>query len=202
MKRMSPALCILALVLGATLAIAQNDATASQPTQPPQPVQDQQRPAIGAPGVMPPQQDRRDGGHHMRRRGIVGVPSGKWWKNSELTQNIGLTDTQSQQIEKIFQDHRTELKDLHSQLEKEESVLEPMMDSDRPDETQVSGQIDRVAQARTALEKSNAHMLMAMRRVMTADQWKKLQQVQRDQMSAAGPRGPRGPGVPPPQDRP
>jgi Spy/CpxP family protein refolding chaperone len=87
---------------------------------------------------------------------------------------IGVSDEQVQKIEKIFQAHRLELIDLHAALEKQEAILEPFIEADRPDEAQVIAQIDKVAQARANLEKSNAQMLLAIRRVLTVDQWKKL----------------------------
>ena len=36
-------------------------------------------------------------------------------------------------------------------------------------------EIDRVAQIRAELEKANARMLLGLRRVLTQDQWQKLQ---------------------------
>src|SRR5512142_1096876 len=45
-------------------------------------------------------------------------PMGKWWTNSALVQKLGLNDTQTQKIEKIFQDHRTQLIDLRANVEK------------------------------------------------------------------------------------
>ena len=87
---------------------------------------------------------------------------------------IGVSDEQVQRIEKIFQDHRLQLIDLHAALEKQEAILEPLVEADQPEEAQVIAQIDKVAQARANLEKSNAQMLLAIRRVLTVDQWKKL----------------------------
>ena len=89
-------------------------------------------------------------------------------------QRVGVSDEQVERIEKIFQDHRLQLIDLHADLDKQEAVLEPLIEADQPDETQVIAQIDKVAQARANLEKSNAQMLLAIRRVLTVDQWKKL----------------------------
>lgn len=106
--------------------------------------------------------------------GGLGMPGGKWWK-SDVAQRIGLTDQQGQQIEKIFQDHRLQLVDLHANLEKQELQLEPLIQADNPNEQQVLAQIDKVAQARAALEKSNASMHLGIRRVLTAEQWQKLQ---------------------------
>jgi periplasmic protein CpxP/Spy len=67
-------------------------------------------------------------------------------------------------MEKIFQTHRMALIDLHAALQKEELQLEPLIESDQPDEAKVSAQIDRVANARAALEKSNAMMFLGIRK--------------------------------------
>ncbi len=99
---------------------------------------------------------------------------GKWWKDSALMQKLGVSDEQVQKIEKIFQDHRLDLIDLHAALEKQEAILDPLVEADQPEEAQVVGQIDKVAQARANLEKSDARMLLAIRRVLTVEQWKKL----------------------------
>lgn len=130
------------------------------------------------------------GGERMRMPGPAGMPGGgKWWKNSEVVQNLGLSDAQVQQIEKSFQDHRLQLVDLHAALEKAEIGLEPMMQAEQPNEAQVIVQIDKIAQARAALEKSNAQMLLGVRRILTVDQWKKLQARQERRPARFGPEG-------------
>ena len=120
--------------------------------------------------------------------------AGKWWKDSTLMQKIGVSDEQVQKIEKIFQEHRLQLIDLHAALEKQEAILEPLVEADQPDETQVIAQIDKVAQARANLEKSNAQMLLAIRRVLTVEQWKKLRDLPGVASTLTGPQfGPPGP---------
>jgi len=79
----------------------------------------------------------------------------------------------------LFQQSRLKLIDLSASLQKEEAILEPLVEADRPDEGQVLAQIDRVAQARAELEKANARMLLGFRGVLTQDQWKKLQAEER-----------------------
>lgn len=116
----------------------------------------------------------------------AGFP-GKWWKDSALMKKLGVSDEQVQNIEKVFQNHRLELIDLDATLEKQEVILEPMVEADQPDETQVIAQIDKVAQARANLEKSNARMLLAIRRVLTLDQWKKLRNMPGFSTFHAGP---------------
>jgi Spy/CpxP family protein refolding chaperone len=110
----------------------------------------------------------------MRQEGGGPFPQGKWWKNSELVKKIGVSESQVQQMEKTFQDTRLRLIDMHANLEKQEALLEPLIESDRPDEAKVLQQIDKVASARAELEKTNAQMLLGIRRVLTVEQWNKL----------------------------
>jgi periplasmic protein CpxP/Spy len=181
------AILILAIMMTAGTLWAQ-PAPADLPTDAPEP-----QAFMAQAGPMPPP----GGGEiHMRTggrgfgMGPDGIPGGKWWKDSQIVQTIGLSDQQAQQIEKTFQDHRVQLVDLHANLEKAELQMEPMMESDQPNEAQVNAQIDKVAQARAALEKSNAQMLFAVRRVLTPDQWKKLQAQRAPRGGIMG--GPRG----------
>jgi Spy/CpxP family protein refolding chaperone len=126
-----------------------------------------------------------------------GAPLGKWWKNSALVKELGVSDAQVEQIERIFQDHRLKLIDLRAALEKNEALLEPLIEVDHPDEAKVVAQIDKVAQSRAELEKSNAQMLLAIRRVLTVDQWKKLQEHSRRMERFPRPGQPQPQGPPP-----
>jgi protein CpxP len=60
-------------------------------------------------------------------------------------------------------------------LEKEEAIIEPLLDAGHPEEPKILTQIDRVAEARAELEKANARMLSGFRMALTQDHWKKLQ---------------------------
>jgi protein CpxP len=108
-------------------------------------------------------------------RAFHGGPPGRWWTDPSLVQRLGLTADQQKRIDTLFQQNRLKLIDLSAGVQKEEALLEPLLEADRPDESQVLAQIDRVAQARAELEKANARMLLGFRGVLTLDQWKKLQ---------------------------
>jgi len=165
MKKLS--LILLAVVLVASIAVAQGGPGSGMGHGPqmamPCPMEG------GGPGM----------GHGMgpgMGHGGMGMGmGGKWWKNSELVKKLGLSESQVQQIEKAFQDHRMQLIDLRAALEKQELTMQPLVDAERPDEAKVTAQIDKVAQARADLEKSNAKMLLAIRRILTVEQWKQLQ---------------------------
>jgi Spy/CpxP family protein refolding chaperone len=55
-----------------------------------------------------------------------------------------------------------------------------LIEADQPDEGKVGAQIDQVLAARGRLEKANALMMLSIRRVLTVEQWKKLQTIQQD----------------------
>ncbi len=108
-------------------------------------------------------------------RAFHGGPPGRWWTDPALIQKLGLTADQQKRIDGLFQQSRLKLIDLSAGVQKEEAILEPLLAADRPDETQVLAQIDRIAQARAELEKANARMLLGFRGVLTLEQWKKLE---------------------------
>ncbi|MGE5113064.1 MAG: Spy/CpxP family protein refolding chaperone [Acidobacteriaceae bacterium] len=103
-----------------------------------------------------------------------GMAGGSWWKNSEVAEKLKLTDQQKQQLESTFLDYRLKLVDLRADVERQELKLQPLMDADQVNEAQVSSQLDAVIAARGKLEKTNAMMMISMRKVLTADQWKQL----------------------------
>jgi protein CpxP len=121
---------------------------------------------------------------------------GKWWKNSEVVAKLQLSDAQIKQIEDTFLDYRLKLIDLHAEVERQEARLQPLVEADQPDEAKVSAQIDLVIAARGKLEKTNTMMMLAIRRVLSVEQWKKLQAIQQERRSR-GRRHPDGPPEPP-----
>jgi len=192
----------LVLFLGGSLALAQGGPQGQGP---------------GPGGAPPPPPGQpRDGGQ-MRRPGGMPRPGappmergmGGWWNNPELVQKLGIGADQIKKIDDIVQQHRLKLIDLNATLQKAETIMEPLMGADQPDEAKIVAQIDKVAQARAELEKANARMLLGVRQVLTPEQWKKLREEQprpgagrgqgRGQGGGQG-RG-QGPAPPPPPQR-
>ncbi len=160
-------------------------------------------PDAPAPPAPPPfAHDRRP---PMERAFHTGAP-GRWWNNPEMARKLGLSTDQQKKMDDIFQQSRLKLIDLNASLQKEETIMEPLMEADQPDEGKILEQIDRVAQARAELEKANARMLLGIRRSLTAEQWKKLQAEGPGPGPHHGPEGPGGgpkpPGQPPRPDGP
>ena len=127
----------------------------------------------------------------------------KWWKNPDLVQKLNLSDEQVKKLDKIAQERQIQDVDLRADLRKQEIALESQMEKDPPDEAQVLAQVDKVTQARANLEKSHVEMMLAVRHVLTAEQAKKLRDLDHPAgmpPQGFGPHGPgpeRGPGGPP-----
>ena len=164
MKRIAMIFLILSCIaLISSAALAQDD---------PGPVFLAQGPgAMGMGPVGPGPHDMGMGPHHG--------PFGTWWKNSEVVKELQLTDAQVKQIEQTFLDYRLKLIDLRADVERQETKLQPLLEADQPNEHEVSSQVDLVVAARGKLEKTNTMMMLAVRRVLSVDQWKKLQAIER-----------------------
>lgn len=107
------------------------------------------------------------GGHRQ-----LGGP--EWWRNPDIAQKVGITDAQIEKLNQIAFDNRLKMIDLRAALEREELKLQHMLDTSTPDENQILPQIDKVATQRAQVEKARVQTMLATRRVLTPDQWKKL----------------------------
>jgi periplasmic protein CpxP/Spy len=110
-----------------------------------------------------------------QRPPMRGGPPARFWDNPEMARKLDMTSDQIKKMNDIFQQMRFKLIDLNGNLRKEEATLDPLMQAEQPDDAKVLPQIDRVANARAELEKANARLLLAIRHVLTPEQWKKLQ---------------------------
>jgi Spy/CpxP family protein refolding chaperone len=144
----------------------------------------------------PPPQASPPGPQPGRPPRGTGPGQGAWWKNSEVVKKLEISEAQVGLIEKIFLEHRLRLVDLRADLDKEELRLQPLLDADRPDEAKVAAQLDLIIAARGKLDKANALMLLAIRRVMSVEQWRKLQALQQEREGERG-----RPGEEPPASR-
>jgi Spy/CpxP family protein refolding chaperone len=109
---------------------------------------------------------------------------GKWWRDSEISKKLQLSDGQITQLDQIFYDHRVKLIDDGAEMEKQDLKLQSLLDADQPDEGQIGSQVDLVLTARGKLEREYTFMNLDLRKVLSLDQWRQLKSI----------RGERGPG--------
>jgi Spy/CpxP family protein refolding chaperone len=134
------------------------------------------------------------GGRGYEQRLLPG-PHGAWWDNPQVAEQLSLSADQKKKMDDIFQQYRLKLIDLNATVQKEELIMEPLVAADQPDEAKIVAQIDKVAQGRAELEKTNARMLLAIRRVLTPEQYQKLPSAGRG--GRGGPGSGQAPAAPP-----
>jgi len=100
----------------------------------------------------------------------------KWWNSSVYKKELALKDEQSRKLEEIFQQALPTQKKLLQAVEEAEAQFERLVTS-QAEEKAILEQIDRVVSARAELIRSYSLMTLKMRRLMTPEQWKRLQVV-------------------------
>lgn len=99
---------------------------------------------------------------------------GRWWDDGKVGKKLTLRDDQRRRMDDIFEANRPTLQALYTNLQKEQLKLASMPPGDLQDETRVFAAIDRVAQARTDLEKAEAHILVQIRQQLDPGQIEQL----------------------------
>lgn len=101
---------------------------------------------------------------------------GTFWRNVNWISVLDLSTDQQRRMDDIFQQFRLKLIDDNAALSKEEVMLEPLWKDDLSSsgEAKLLAQIDRIAEARAQLEKTNSRMLVSLLKVMTPEQRAKL----------------------------
>jgi Spy/CpxP family protein refolding chaperone len=105
---------------------------------------------------------------------------GKWWKNTQLAEEIGLTSDQADRIEKAFARSRPLLIDLRADLEKKQFALQQAMEDRNAERRDLEKKIEAVENARAELQKTRSGMLLDIRQVLKPEQWQKLVQKRQD----------------------
>lgn len=102
---------------------------------------------------------------------------GKWWRDSDISKKLQLSEGQITQLDQIFYDHRLKLIDDGAEMEKQDLKLQSLLDADQPDEGQIGSQVDLVLAARGKLEREYTFMNLDLRKVLSLDQWRQLKSI-------------------------
>jgi Spy/CpxP family protein refolding chaperone len=107
---------------------------------------------------------------------------GEWWQNSQIAQKLKLSDEQVQKLSNVFYQHRLKLIDYQAEVEKQNLMLQNLLDQDNPNEKTVLAQVDKALSARSNVEREFTMMNLDLRKVLTVDQWKQLKAIQSERV--------------------
>ena len=100
---------------------------------------------------------------------------GKWWKNSAIVRDLALSEDQVRKLEETYLRYQNRLAELRDELKAQESQLKSMLQGDKLDDAALAAQTEKAIAARGNLERENAAMTLGLRRLLSGEQWKKLQ---------------------------
>jgi Spy/CpxP family protein refolding chaperone len=115
--------------------------------------------------------------HNFEKRVVIRGEMGKWWRDAEISKKLQLSDSQMQQLDQIFYDHKVKLIDYGAEMEKQDMKLQSLLDADAPNEGEIGAQVDRVLAARGKLEREHTFMNLDLRKVLSLDQWRQLKSI-------------------------
>lgn len=104
-------------------------------------------------------------------------PSFKWWHSERFKTELRLTVQQSTQIEEVFQATVPRLRTLKEDLDRHQALLSVLIKEGTAPEAQVAQQVDRVEAARSEISKVRTLMLFRMRRLLSAEQRAKMDEL-------------------------
>ncbi len=117
-----------------------------------------------------------------RGPGMMGMRGemGQWWKNSDISKKLQLSDAQISKLDSTFLEHKLKLIDDGAAMEKEDLKLQALLDQDSPDEAQVRTQVDKELAAKGELEREYTMMNLDLRKVLSVTQWHQLKAIRQE----------------------
>lgn len=107
------------------------------------------------------------------------LPPGKWWEDQRLVNHIGLAEEQQEQIRGLVYEHAKVMIDLNADVKRAGLDLAEVVDREDFDPVPVRSAFAVFQTARHKLENERFEMLLAVRQVLTAEQWRKIQEIKR-----------------------
>lgn len=100
-----------------------------------------------------------------------------WW-DSPIVKDLKVTDDQQKQIKTIVHEYRNKLIDLRAAVEKSDGNLNDILNEDKIDMKRATDAVDKMAAAKSELNRNLTLMSVSLRAVLTPVQWHELQKRQ------------------------
>lgn len=109
----------------------------------------------------------------------------KWWRAPETRAQLGITDTQSEEIDRIYHSFSGALKSGAGEVERYQKDVSQIMAAGSSSEPDVLHAIDKLETAKARLSRTRMLMLYRMYRVLTPEQRVKVKKLQEQKDAAA-----------------
>ena len=102
------------------------------------------------------------------------VPSGKWWYNQKVVQNLNLTQKEIRQLDQAWVDSQRKLIKLKNAVEREQFELDTLLGKKTVDDAKVRNQFKRLESARTDLADERLGFIIRVRGIIGAERFQQL----------------------------
>jgi len=102
------------------------------------------------------------------------IPSGKWWYNQKVVQNLNLTQSEIHQLDELYVDSHRRLIELKNTVEREQFELDTLLGEKTVDDAKVRQQFKRLESARTDLANERLRFVIRVREIIGADRFQQL----------------------------
>lgn len=119
------------------------------------------------------------------------LPPGRWWDDQRLVGRLGLSDEQQARVREAVYEHARRMIDLKAAVDRAGLDLAEVVRRDELDADAVRAAFAAFQASRGKLENERFEMLLAVREVLSAEQWRTMQDLRR---RLQGPRDPLSPG--------
>jgi len=102
------------------------------------------------------------------------VPSGKWWYNQKVVQNLNLNQAEVRQLDQLYVDSHRKLIELKNTVEREQFELDTLLEKKTVDDAKVREQFKRLERARTDLADERLDFVIRVREIIGAERFQQL----------------------------
>lgn len=102
------------------------------------------------------------------------VPSGKWWYNKKVVQNLNLTSKEVSQLDQLYENSHRKLIKLKNAVEREQFELDTLLGKKKVDDTEVRKQFKKLEGARTDLADERLGFVIRVREIIGPDRFQQL----------------------------
>ena len=102
------------------------------------------------------------------------VPSGKWWYNQKVVQNLNLTQKEIRQLDQAWVDSQRKFIKLKNAVEREQFELDALLGKKTVDDAKVRKQFKQLESARTDLANERLGFVIRVREIIGAERFQQL----------------------------
>jgi Spy/CpxP family protein refolding chaperone len=102
------------------------------------------------------------------------IPSGKWWYNQKVVQNLNLTQEEVRRLDQLYVNSHRKLIKLKNAVEGEQFELDTLLGEKTVDDAKVRKQFKRLESARTDLADERLGFIIGVRGIIGAERFQQL----------------------------